>query len=75
MHEFEVYRPVTASFLAAPGVDFTVYGALAPRNSARVNAGFKLDLTKNMALFANFLGDFSGKGEALAGTGGVKISW
>jgi hypothetical protein len=25
--------------------------------------------------FANFIGDFSGKGEALAGTGGVKIAW
>ena len=75
MHEFEVYRPVTASFLAAPGFDYTVYGALAPRDSARVNAGLKLDVTKNMALFANFLGDFSGKGQVLGGLGGVKIAW
>ena len=75
MHEFEAYRTVTPSFLAAPGFDFTVYGAIAPRNSARVNAGLKLDLTKNFALFGNFLGDFSGKGKSLAGLGGVKISW
>ncbi|SFK70874.1 hypothetical protein [Methylocapsa palsarum] len=75
MHEFSVWRPVTASFLAAPGFDFTVYGAKAPRDSARVNAGFKLDLTPNMALFGNFLGDFSGKGQALAGSGGVRIAW
>ncbi len=75
MHEFDAYRQVTASFIAAPGFDFTVSGALAARNSARVNAGFKLDVTRNFGLFANFIGDFSGKGEALAGTGGVKISW
>ncbi len=75
MHEFEVWRPVTASFLAAPGYDYTVYGALAPRDSARVNAGLKLDFTKNVALFANFIGDFSGKGEVLGGLGGVKIAW
>ena len=75
MHEFEVWRPVTASFQAAPGFDYTVYGALAPRNSARINAGLKLDFTKNVALFGNFLGDFSGKGEAIGGLGGVKLSW
>jgi hypothetical protein len=34
-----------------------------------------LDFSKNVALFANFLGDFSGKCEALGGLGGVKISW
>ncbi|WP_156898048.1 hypothetical protein [Methylocapsa acidiphila] len=75
MHEFEVYRPIQAAFLAAPGFYFSVNGALAPRDSARVNAGLKLDLTSNFALFTNFIGDFSGKGETVAGTGGVKIAW
>ena len=68
-------RPVTPSFLAAPGFDLPSMARSRRAILARVNAGLKLDLTKNFALFGNFLGDFSGKGEALAGLGGVKLSW
>jgi outer membrane autotransporter protein len=74
-HEFNTDRSLTASLLALPGSGFTVYGASAAADVARLNTGFKLDVSANVALFASFDGEFSDRGNTYAGTGGVKIRW
>jgi outer membrane autotransporter protein len=75
VHEFEPDRTINPSFLAAPGYDFIINGATAPRDAARLDAGLKLAITRNAAVFTSFNGEFSGKGNGYAGTGGLKISW
>ena len=74
-HEFSTDRSIAASLLSLPGSAFTVYGASAASDVARVNAGFKLDVSANVAVFTNFDGEFSDRGNSYTGTGGVKIRW
>ena len=74
-HEFNTDRSIAASLLSLPGSAFTVYGASAASDVARVNAGFKLDVSANVAVFTNFDGEFSDRGNSYTGTGGVKIRW
>ncbi len=74
-HEFNTDRSLSASLLSLPGSAFTVYGASAAADIARLNTGFKLDVSANVALFASFDGEFSDRGNAYTGTGGVKIRW
>jgi subtilase-type serine protease len=74
-HEFNTDRSIAASLLSLPGSAFTVYGASAASDVARVNAGFKLDVSANVAVFTSFDGEFSGRGNSYTGTGGVKIRW
>jgi uncharacterized protein with beta-barrel porin domain len=75
VHEFEPDRTINPSFLAAPAYDFVVNGATAARDAARLDAGLKLAVSSNVALFTTFNGEFSDKGNSYAGTGGLKISW
>jgi hypothetical protein len=63
VHELEPYRTINSSFIAAPGFDFIINGALAARETARVDVGFNFGATKNVGLFANFDGEFSAKGK------------
>ncbi len=73
-HEFSPDRRDTASLLSLPAT-FTIDGASAAQDVARINAGFKLDISPNVGVFASFDGEFSGRGDTYAGTGGVKIRW
>ena len=74
-HEYNVDRSITASFLSLPGASFTVYGPAAAQDVARLNTGFKLDVTQNIAVFGSFDGEFSNRGDVYTGMGGVKIRW
>jgi outer membrane autotransporter protein len=74
-HEFNPDRSVNVSLTSSPEASFSPYGAAAPGDAARVNAGLKLDVTKNVGLYAFFDGEFSGHSQSYAGNGGVKISW
>ena len=47
----------------------------AASDAARVNAGFKLDITEHTGVFAFFDGDFSNQGQSYGGTGGLKFTW
>ena len=75
MHEFEPYRTINPSFIAAPGYDFIINGAVAPRDAARVDAGWNFSVSRNVGLFTNIDGEFSGRGNAYSGSGGFRISW
>ena len=74
-HEFSPKRPESAYLLSIPSASFTVYGAPAAADVARVQAGIKADVARNVGLFASFDGEFSGRSDSYAGTGGVTIRW
>jgi len=75
MHEFEPYRTINPSFIAAPGFNFVINGATAARDAARVDAGWNVVVTRNLGLFTNFDGEFSPRGSAYSGSGGFKVAW
>ncbi len=74
-HEFEADRSTDSSFIAAPGFNFIVQGALPPRDSFVTTIGAKLALTKNAALFGTFEGQFGWGATSVGGTGGLVVSW
>jgi hypothetical protein len=74
-HELDPARPITASFISAPGFSFTVNGAAAISDMARINAGVKLQLANNVEAFGVFQGDLAPSGRNLTGSGGIRIGW
>jgi len=75
VHEFNPNRAINATFLALPGVGFTVDGPRAARDAARIDAGAKLAFAPNAWLFASFDGEFSDRSQSYAGRGGVRVAW
>jgi outer membrane autotransporter protein len=75
-HEYNPARAVNAALTTlAPASVFTVQGAAAAADAVIVSAGFDLDMTPRVRLFAQFDGDFASNARAFAGTGGVRIAW
>jgi subtilase-type serine protease len=74
-HEFSPDRRNTAFLLALPSPSFTVPGAPPAEDALRFNSGLKLDVSANVAVFAAFDGEFSDRGNAYTGTGGIKFRW
>ena len=70
LHEFDPDRSVDASLILSPVAAFTIDGASAAENAARVDAGLKLDVSERIAVFGYFEGEFSDRGQAYAGLGG-----
>lgn len=75
VHEFEPERSLDGFLTASPELTFTTYGAAAAEDLAKVNAGFRLDLTRRIGLFAYFEGEFSDHSQSYTGNGGIRISW
>jgi outer membrane autotransporter protein len=75
VHEFEPSRNISAAFIALPGSAFTVDGPRAAANAARVDLGSQLAVTRNVALFASFDGEFSDRSRMLTGKGGLQVHW
>ena len=75
VHEFEPDRRVTAAFITIPGAGFTVDGARAARDAARLDAGARLTFRSGPALFANFAGEWSDRTQSYAATGGFRAAW
>jgi outer membrane autotransporter protein len=75
VHEFEPTREVAPSFLSLPGTAFTVDGPRAARDAVRIDAGGKITIARNAALFGSFDGEFSDRSQMYAGKGGVRFSW
>jgi len=74
-HEFDPSRSFEASFISAPGVDFTIQGAQPPREAFATTVGLKLNLTKSAAIFGTFEGQFGSNATSVGGTGGVVFTW
>jgi len=75
MHDFAPYRSINASFISAPGYDFTVLGATAPRDSARLDAGLNFEIGSHVDFFGKFSSDAGGADTVYSGSGGVRLAW
>lgn len=75
VHEFLTSRSVTAGFNVLPGTSFTVDGAQAASNAARVDLGAKYAVGSQTYLFANGSAELSYRGQAIAGTVGLRFTW
>jgi uncharacterized protein with beta-barrel porin domain len=75
VHEFEPDRRVSAAFITVPGASFTVNGARAASDAARLDTGAKLTFSGGLALFANFTGEWSDHTHSYAGSGGFRYAW
>ncbi len=75
VHEFLTSRSVTAGFTVLPGSSFTVDGARAASDAARFDFGVKYAVGTQTSLFANGNVELSNRGQTLAGTVGLRISW
>ncbi|WP_421995841.1 autotransporter outer membrane beta-barrel domain-containing protein [Reyranella sp.] len=75
VHEFLPERSVTAGFEVLPGTSFTVDGARAAYNAARVDLGARYDIASRTSLFINGSAELSYRGQAIAGVGGLRFSW
>ena len=75
VHEFLPDRNVSAGFQVLPGTSFTVDGAKAAYNAARVDIGAKYDLGSQTSLFLNGSAELSDRGQAIGGTGGLRITF
>ena len=75
VHEFLPDRGVTAGFTVLPGSTFSVDGARAASNAARLDLGVKYAVGNQTSLFANGNVELSDRGQSLAGTVGLRIVW
>jgi autotransporter-associated beta strand protein len=75
VHEFLTDRGVTTGFTVLPGSSFTVDGARAASDAARFDFGVKYAVGSQTSLFANGNVELSNRGQAIAGTAGLRIAW
>jgi outer membrane autotransporter protein len=75
MHEFSPTRQISPSFIGLPGTSFTVVGAPAARDAAKVEVGSKLAISRSVKAFVSFDGAFAERSEAYAGKGGFNFVW
>ncbi len=75
MHEFLADRSVTAGFAVLPGPGFTVDGARAAYNAARIDMGVKYAVAEQTFLYANGSAELSDRGQVIAGTAGLRFVW
>ena len=75
VHEFLPDRGVTAGFTVLPGSTFSVDGARAASNAARVELGVKYAVGIQTSLFANSNAELSDRGQSVGATVGLRIIW
>jgi uncharacterized protein YhjY with autotransporter beta-barrel domain len=75
VHEYSPERIVQSFLTAAPAALFSVDGATAAEDVARVHAGLRLDLSERIALWGFFEGDFSDRTQSYAGVGGGDVAF
>jgi uncharacterized protein with beta-barrel porin domain len=74
VHEFLPHRTINPSFIAAPGFDFVIDGALAPTDLARINLGAKVALNQSVSVSADVRADLY-RTPSFAGFAGLKVAW
>jgi uncharacterized protein with beta-barrel porin domain len=75
VHEFRPDREINAAFITLPNAAFTVQGARAARDSAKLSAGARYFLSPTAWMFANIDGEFSARTTGYSGTAGFKSNW
>lgn len=75
VHEFLPERSVAAGFALLPDSSFTVDGARAASNAARLDFGVNVAVSRRASLFANGGAEFSNRAQAIGGTAGLRFVW
>ncbi|QWG15257.1 autotransporter domain-containing protein [Bradyrhizobium sediminis] len=75
VHEFKPSRTITASLTGLPVPAFTVAGASAASDAARLDLGSRLAITRGWEVSARVSGEFSNLGQSYSGMGALKASW
>jgi subtilase-type serine protease len=75
VHEFLTDRSVAAGFNVLPGTNFTVDGARAASDAARIDVGLRYAVGSQTSLIANGTAELSGRGQSLAATVGLRFVW
>jgi fibronectin-binding autotransporter adhesin len=75
-HEFaNTDRPVTASFLGAPALPFTTYGAAPQRDGVILGLNATANLGERTNLFLRYEGEFQGIDNSHAFSAGIRFTW
>jgi T5SS/PEP-CTERM-associated repeat protein/autotransporter-associated beta strand protein len=75
-HEYsDTARPVTASFVGAPAVPFTVFGAAPTRDGAAIGFSLSTAVAEAMSLYVRYEGNIAGRDSSHALTAGLRMSW
>jgi uncharacterized protein with beta-barrel porin domain len=75
VHEFEPSREITASLNNVSVPAFTIAGARAASDAARLDLGSRLALNRWWELSARVTGEFSRQGQTYAGLGSLRANW
>jgi outer membrane autotransporter protein len=75
-HEYsDTARPVTASFVGAPAVPFTVFGAAPTRDGAVVGFSASTAVADAASVYVRYEGTIAGQDSSHALTAGLRITW
>ena len=66
---------MTASFVGAPAVPFTVFGAAPTRDGAVVGFSASTAVADAASIYARYEGNIAGQDSSHAFTAGVRITW
>ena len=75
LHEFDPDREADAFLTSSPGASFTVEGASASSDLAKINLGLNFQMTEHSGLFAYAEGEVSGQSQSYSGNGGFSVTW
>jgi outer membrane autotransporter protein len=75
-HEYaDTARPVSASFVGAPALPFTVFGAASTRDGAVVGFSLSTAVAEAMGVYVRYEGNIAGQDSSQALTAGLRMSW
>ena len=75
LHEFDPDREAEVFLTSSPAASFTVEGASASSDLAKINLGLNYQLTEHAGLFAYGEGELSGQSQSYSGNGGFRLTW
>ncbi len=75
-HEYaDTARPVTATFVGAPTVPFTVFGAAPTRDGAVIGFSASTAIADAMGVYVRYEGTIAGQDSSHALTAGLRMTW
>jgi outer membrane autotransporter protein len=75
-HEYsDTARPVTASFVGAPAVPFTVFGAAPTRDGAVIGFSASTAVADAASVYVRYEGTIAGQDSSHALTAGLRMTW
>ena len=75
VYEFSRKRSIEAGFIAAPGYEFVVHGAEAPRDFAQLETGFNWQMGARVSFYGKLAGNYSRSIYDVSASGGFQMQW